>query len=183
MRSSADIAAFIESEPEMMRLLAVVRTALPDAWIGAGFVRNAVWDALSRRRGVPLDDVDVVLIDPADPRPARDAAAQADLERLCPGVPWQVKNQARMHGRNGDAPYHDISDAIARWPETATAIAARAGADRRVELTAPHGVDDLLGLIVRPTPAFALKLDVYRDRVRRKNWLARWPELTILGMD
>jgi hypothetical protein len=45
---------------------------------------------------------------------------------------------------------------------------------------APHGVLDLLNLIVRPTPAFERKMDVYRERVRSKDWPARWPSLTVL---
>ena len=42
------------------------------------------------------------------------------------------------------------------------------------------GVADLLGLVVRPTPAFRHKMDVYRERVLSKDWPARWPGLTIL---
>jgi hypothetical protein len=37
-----------------------------------------------------------------------------------------------------------------------------------------------LNLIVRPTPAFERKMDVYRERVRSKDWPARWPSLTVL---
>ena len=46
-----DIAAFIAAQPAMMDLLRAVEALnLPDGWIGAGFVRNPVWDAL---RGFP----------------------------------------------------------------------------------------------------------------------------------
>jgi hypothetical protein len=45
---------------------------------------------------------------------------------------------------------------------------------------APHGIDDLLALIVRPTPVFGHKMDIYRGRVTGKDWLARWPNLTVL---
>jgi hypothetical protein len=34
--------------------------------------------------------------------------------------------------------------------------------------------------IVRPTPAFRHKMDIYRRRVTDKNWPARWPKLTVL---
>jgi uncharacterized protein len=38
----------------------------------------------------------------------------------------------------------------------------------RVELLAPYGVHDLLNLILRPTPPFLWKLEIFRQRVREK---------------
>jgi hypothetical protein len=179
LRDSADIAAFIARRPDMMRLLgAVADLQLPDAWIGAGFVRNAVWDALTGRTPAALNDVDVIYFDRTHVDAERDRSIEAELVRAVGNVPWAVKNQARMHDRNGDAPYRDCVDAIAHWPETATAIAARLSGGE-VGIAAPYGVADLLGLIVRPTPAFARKLSIYRARLRQKDWQARWPELTV----
>ncbi|HEY0525613.1 MAG TPA: nucleotidyltransferase family protein [Stellaceae bacterium] len=173
----------------MMRLLAAVeRLRLPDAWIGAGFVRNAVWDALHGRRidCTSLGDVDVVFFDPADARPEREAVIEAELWAACPDAPpWSARNQARMHRQNGDPPYRDTEDALRHWPETATAVAVRsARGGSGVELIAPHGVADLLNLVVRPTPAFmTAKIEIYRCRVHSKNWLARSPRLVTLGLD
>jgi len=187
MRDAGDIARFIEARPEMMRLLAAVAAlGLPTAWIGAGFIRNAVWDALhgSEAAGRPTD-VDVVYFDPADIAPERDLAAEARLRRTVPAVDWSVKNQARMHLRNGDPPYRDVADALRHWPETATAIAARLN-HGKVELLAPYGVGDLLGLVARPTPPFAArvaKMETYRERVRDKGWRQRWPRLTLLDAE
>jgi hypothetical protein len=84
-----------------------------------------------------------------------------------------------MHERNGDAPYHNTTDAIRRWPETATAIAARIVGDD-VEVIAPYGVDDLVGMIVRPSSAFAHKLPIYRGRLASKDWARRWPRLRFI---
>lgn len=180
MQTAGDIARFVEQRPGMMRLLdAVESLSLPDCWIGAGFVRNAIWDAM---HDVPPDahsDVDVVYFDPADPRPARDVAIEATLHAGHPDARWDVKNQARMHGRNGDAPYLNTEDAIARWPETATAVAVRTTRGR-VELIAPHGIDDLIGLIVRPTPAFLTKADIVARRIHDNGWQARWPRLRVV---
>ncbi|MCC2653069.1 MAG: hypothetical protein K0Q60_3235, partial [Microvirga sp.] len=67
----------------------------------------------------------------------------------------------------------------AHWAETPTAIAART-IEGRVEVMAPYGVDDLLNLIVRPTPVFGHKMDAYRERIMAKDWPARWPKLTML---
>ena len=48
----------------------------------------------------------------------------------------------------------------------------------RCEVAAPLGVDDLFGLILRPTPFFAgLKRAVYDERLQSKKWLEHWPLL------
>jgi uncharacterized protein len=48
----------------------------------------------------------------------------------------------------------------------------------QVDILAPLGIDDLVSLTVRPTPAFATRRDAYHERVRQKDWRSRWPELT-----
>jgi hypothetical protein len=101
------------------------------------------------------------------------------LRQLAPEVHWSVKNQARMHLRNGDAPYRDTFDAIAHCLETATAIAART-VKGQVEVIAPFGVGDLLSLVVRPTPAFAHKMTIYHERLSDKNGPDFWPRLTMI---
>lgn len=182
LRSVTDIVRLLEAHADLHALLLhVERLDLPDGWIGAGFIRNAVWDFLHGHviDASRLKDVDVVFLDLADANEERDAALESKLQVLAPGISWQVRNQARMHERNGDAPYQNTFDAIAHWPETATAIAART-VRGRVEIIAPHGIDDLVNLIVRPTPAFAHKMDIYCARIQAKDWAARWPRLTLL---
>jgi hypothetical protein len=179
LRDLDDIARLLEAHAGLHALLLHVESlVLPDAWIGAGFIRNAIWDVLHGRdvSVSTLNDVDVVYLDPADTCQERDVAIESRLRALAPDVNWQVRNQARMHLRNGDAPYRNTYDAIACWPETATAIAARM-VSGKVEVMAPHGIDDLVNLIVRPTPAFARKMNIYRERLSSKNWRTRWPML------
>jgi hypothetical protein len=181
--TGSDITAFIRKQPAMMEILGAVEAlTLPDCWVGAGFVRNPVWDAL---HGLPWSasytDIDVVYFDAADLDPELDRQIETRLAGLFPTVPWSVKNQARMHLQNGDTPYADTADALCHWPEVCTAIAARS-AGSRIELLAPFGVDDLVSLVVQPTPAFANKVEVYRERVARKRWLERWPKVHIRGL-
>ncbi len=174
------VAAILAASPGHQDALRVAALAGPTGgWIGAGFVRNAVWDALS---GVApsvsgLADLDVVHHDAARDD---DAAFEAALRAARP-LPWSVTNQARMHAANGHPPYRDLADALAHWPETATAIAARL-AGGRIEILAPHGVDDLLGLVVRPTPAHARDPAAVAARLAAKRWRARWPALRIIGL-
>jgi hypothetical protein len=151
---------------------------IPDCWIGAGLIRNAVWDHLHgvEPEAIAGSDVDVVYCDPGRTNINHDLGIEARLIAANPAVAWSVHNQARMHERNGDEPYRNAEDAISRWPETATAIAARLLGDR-MDVIAPHGVDDLLGLIVRPTPAFRHRLEQFRSRIAAKDWARRWPLL------
>jgi len=182
MQDLGDIARLIRGQADMMGLLgAVARLALPDAFVGAGFVRDAVWDVLHGREPscARLRDVDVAYFDAASCAAERDRELERRLRELMPSVAWDVKNQQRMAERNGDAPYRDCTHAIAHWPETATAIGARL-ADGVLELSAPHGVADLLAMVVRPTPRFYGKLPIYRARQRTKDWATRWPQLTFV---
>ncbi len=182
LRNIADIEKLLEAHAGLHALLLHVESlGLPDCWIGAGFIRNSVWDVLHGREIdiSCLNDIDVIFFDPGNTRKEREREVEDRLCGIAPGLGWSAKNQTRMHLRNGDAPYCDTFDAVAHWAETATAIAARAIKDR-VEVMAPHGIGDLLGLVVRPTPAFRHKMDVYRERVLSKAWPSRWPGLTML---
>ncbi|MDH3913632.1 MAG: nucleotidyltransferase family protein [Rhodospirillales bacterium] len=181
-RTAAGVHDLVAGEPWRRQALeAVAALGLPDCWIGAGFVRAPVWDALhGYKNPTPLDDIDVVYHDPARPDPAAEAAAEARLRALAPGLPWSVRNQARMHLKNGDAPYQSTADALRHWLETPTAVAVRLGHDRAPELLAPLGLDDLLGLVLRPTPyARAHRMAAFRERVERKGWLKTWPKVRL----
>ena len=180
MRSTTDIADFIAHNPRMMRCLAVLAAHGPaGAWIGAGFVRNAVWDHLSGKdtEATPLADLDVVFHDPVIATAEQDAAFEAELCTAAPDLPWSVRNQARMHERNGHHPYRDVADALTHWPETATAIAARLGPNG-VEILAPFGVADLIAMILRPTAAFRSRPEIVLARLEAKAWRKRWPMRT-----
>ena len=166
----------------MSLLRPVAALGIPDCWVGAGVIRNAIWDHL---HGIPVEplgksNIDGVYCDYTDASLERDLAIETLLFDEFPDFPWSVHNQARMHERNGDAPYRNTADAIGYWPETATAIAARTHLGDHVEVLAPHGVGDLLDMIVRPSPAFARKLPIYRSRSAAKDWARRWPRLQII---
>lgn len=173
----------------MAGLQAVRELGLPDAWIGAGFVRNAVWDAMTSRPSDPAKhDVDVLFFDPSwttlpsDEAQRRERALEARLAEMRPELArqWSVTNQARMAAYNGDAPYRNTEHAISHWPETATAIAVRLNEGGELELIAPHGLDDLFAMVVRRSPAFARKDALWKARVAAKAWRQRWPEVTIV---
>jgi uncharacterized protein len=174
-------AALQRTHGRMAMLHALARLDLPDAWIAAGAVRNAVWDTLhAYPDATPLADVDVIWFDASHASEAQDRGLEKRLGELLPGLRWSVKNQARMHLRNGDAPYLNCLDAMRRWPETATCVAARLARDGTIELCSAHGFDDLLGCILRPTPHLATdRMVVFHERIAGKRWRQIWPRLAV----
>lgn len=182
MRGAGAVTDILRIDPERWALLGLVADlGLPDAWIAAGFVRNAVWDALHGRPPQRITgDIDVIWFDPACTSAERDREIEARLLASAPHADWSVKNQARMHVRNGDAPYSSATDAMRYWPETATAVAARRSADGTCLIAAPFGLDDLLGGRIRPTPHFSgTRRATFQARVDGKQWLERWSRLTL----
>lgn len=169
------IEAILRAAPDRLAMLRAVGSCVPDGWLAAGAIRNPVWDHLHGGR-TALNDSDVIRFRP-DANACDDARLETALCARLPGVAWSVRNQARMHERNGHPPYRDCADAMRHWPETATAIAARLGGET-IELLAPLGVDDLLALTIRRAPA--ADPAVYAARLRSKNWQHRWARLTIM---
>jgi hypothetical protein len=161
----------------MACLAAVAALDLPDGWIGAGFLRNLAWDRLHGFTApTPLADVDVIYFEPASGM-EREAEIEAALASRLERVPWSVRNQARMHVRNSDAPYRNTEDALRHWLEIPTAVAARITAGGELEILAPFGLVDVFGLTVRPTPHARSRqgrLKEYRLRMAKKAWPATW---------
>ncbi len=182
LKTELDIVRLIESDAWMMEKLRHVATLhLPDWWIGAGFVRSKVWDTLHYfTERTPLTDVDVIYFDPSDIHEQTEKEIYAKLLALDCSVKWSTKNQARMHLKKGEEPYTSSTDALSQWTETPTCIGASLDTEGQVHLTIPHGVEDLLSCIVRPTPYVLAKPEIYRERMRTKNWPARWPQVRII---
>lgn len=170
----------LRQAPLRLRALAIVRSlALPDWAIGAGFIRAAVWDTLSGFTAASaVDDIDVLYFDAADRSTEREAEIERRLRDIEPALPWSVRNQARMHVRNGDAPYTSTADALRYWLETPTCVAVRLDAGDRFEIMAPYGLDDLFAMAIRPTPRGRVRRQEYVARLTEKRWLERWPRAT-----
>ncbi|HKX42091.1 MAG TPA: nucleotidyltransferase family protein [Burkholderiaceae bacterium] len=180
------IAIVRQSRWFMQALEAVRELQLPSWCIGAGAVRNLVWDAL-HDKPLPshLADVDVAYFDAADLSAQRDHELQARLARRCPGVPWEVTNQAGVHlwfercFGHAVAPLASLEAAIASWPEYATAVGVTLAHDDSVRVLAPLGLEDLFGIVVRRNPA-RVSVRTYRERVAQKRYAERWPQVRIV---
>ena len=176
----------LQNSEKHLRTLEIVRDLnLPNCWIGAGFIRNLIWDQ-QHRTNTPLSefDIDVVYFDSAASTD-QDMIIQKQLEQTVPSLTlltplkWSVTNQAWIHSYNNELPYTSTQDAIQRWPETATCLAARLNSSDEIELFSAFGFEDAYQLILRPNTRFN-KEPAFNERIKNKPWLARWPQLQIL---
>jgi hypothetical protein len=186
--AASELADLLRRNEWIMNALdAVRRSGLPDAWIGAGAVRNVVWG--ERSGGFdPADvrDIDVAYFDRGDLSQERDRAAQQVLTDLA-DLPWEATNQAAVHTwyheHFGGPPvqaFASVHDAVATWPETATCVAVRiVGTSSGIEVCAPHGLDDLLGGVWRVNPV-RVTPEVSAARLARQRVRTRWPRVTVV---
>lgn len=160
----------------MGALNVVAQLGLNDWLLAAGFVRNLVWDQLhGYPLPTPLTDLDVIHFDPVDVREERDRELESMLSERWP-APWSVKNQARMHHRNGDAPYQSTADAMSYWVEVETAVGVRLDLTGELVISAPLGLSSLMAGELTLNPKRP-KPDDFYQRLTRKGWLERWPAL------
>lgn len=168
-----------------MRALAAARElGLPCWCIGAGAVRNLAWDHLhGYATPSQLSDVDLAYFDAGEP-PGAEHQHQRRIQALCPELPWEVTNQAHVHLWFQDCfghavePLRSLHEAVASWPEFATAVGMTLAADGALEVIAPWGLDDLLGMQIRRNPT-RVSVDTYRQRVTTKRYRERWPRVTV----
>ncbi|MBI3984736.1 MAG: nucleotidyltransferase family protein [Candidatus Levybacteria bacterium] len=184
-----DIISLIEKDKWMIDVLKIVgKLNLSDWWVGAGFVRGKVWDSLhGYRKRTPLPDIDVVYFDKKDfdKIEAKSFSTKAEeryqevLKKKMPKINWSVTNQARMHLMHNDKPYKNSEEGLSNWVETATCIGVRIKNGKLI-LATPIGIKDLVNLILRPTPKFKKDLKVFKERMKTKKTLKKWPKLKVV---
>jgi uncharacterized protein len=183
---SDELIARVSAEPYLMEALHVVAASgLPDAWIGAGVIRDVVWGQLHDGfEPAAVHDIDVGFFDPNDLTDVRDEAATERLTALL-DRPWEAINQAAVHtwyadfyGEAPAPPLTSMHEAVATGPEFATSVALRL-IDGAIAVCAPYGVDDLLDGVWRHNPV-DISLERSLARLRRHRITQRWPRITVV---
>ncbi|AZN42210.1 nucleotidyltransferase family protein [Paenibacillus albus] len=176
------IQLLLEHESLLDELRLVRSLRLPQCYVAAGYIRNYVWDRICGYSSRSLhDDIDLVYFDSNDLSPGRDHELEEYLITATGNPQWSVKNQARMHTRNGDPiPYQSTADALSRWPEMVTAVGVRLNDEDQLELCCPHGLADLFQMRVQRSPYF-LDHGYYLERIAKKGWEQNWPNLTVIS--
>lgn len=179
----AELDALLRADAAAMELLRAVAEAGPSgAYIGAGFLRNRVWDSFYKDgRAIPEADIDVIYFSAENDSAEADYAYEAKLTAYLPGYDWQVRNQARMHHFHGYEPFTSLEDGLRHWAETATTVSVRLQKGE-LDFIAPFGFDDLMQQILRITPTMkARDPEGFQARLDKKGWRRRWPNLKIIS--
>lgn len=171
----------LRADPMRMACLRAARElALPDWALGAGFVRNLIWDHLHQKTvPTPLNDIDLIYLDQGDPDWLAEAAHEAWLAARLPGQCWEVRNQARMHHRQQVPPFASSLEALSHWVEIPTCIGVRLLANDEFEWLAPHGFGHNWSLRVSANPRCRQDSQVFVQRVQDKGWQSIWPDLEV----
>jgi len=164
------------------------RLALPDAWIVAGCLVQTVWNVRTGRAvDYGIADYDVFYFDPDLSWQAEDAVIRRLQQTFAAsGVTVEARNQARVHlwyPQKHGLPYPALrcsTDGIDRFLTRNTQVGIRRTREA-YDVYAPHGFDDIEGLIVRPNPGANFSAANYAAKARR--WKSLWPEITVVAAD
>jgi uncharacterized protein len=184
LKTEEDIVRLIKDDEWMMAIIKTASTlGLKDWCICAGFVRSKIWDTIHGfKERTELEDIDVIFHDERFVDESMEKELEATLTQARKGIPWSVKNQARMHLVNKIPPYESSYDAISKFPETSTALGVTIDPNGKLRLIAPCGIHDATALIVKPTPYFKSSkqlMNIYKYRLETKNWKSIWPGLKV----
>jgi uncharacterized protein len=160
---------------------------LPNWYLGAGAICQTVWNEL---HGFTLEqgikDCDLVYFDSDTSAKAQDRFIQKS-KQIFAELPQEVEltNEARVHlwykqevGKE-IRPYVSTEDAINTWPTTASSVGVRYE-NGKFLVYAPYGLNDMLGMIVRPNKTL-ITYKVYEAKATR--WKSNWPKLKVVAWD
>ena len=183
MMTDQEILERLGQDQAIREILEIIRSLeLKDSWLAAGSVRNFIWNILSGKTGFDAEtDVDVIFFD-STVSYEKTLQLEMELRKAFPAYSWELKNQVYMHIHSPNTqPYTSSKDAMSKYPECCTAIGLRLLEDNQLELFAPYGLADIRAFQVRPTPHFladAERKKLYMQRIRKKNWQTKWPQLS-----
>lgn len=183
MMTDQEILERLSQDQDIRAILEMIRSLeLKDSWLAAGSIRNFIWNILSGKPGFDAEtDVDVIFFDPTVSY-EKTLQLEMELRKAFPAYSWELKNQVYMHIHSPNSqPYTSSKDAMSKYPECCTAIGLRLLENDKLELFAPYGLADIRAFQVRPTPHFladAERKKLYMERICKKNWQAKWPQLS-----
>ena len=166
-------------------LFAVKNLNLSQWCIGAGVIRNIVFDHIQGISDTKIRDVDVAYFDQSDLSERRDKEYESILTQSMPEIPWEVTNQAGVHlwfhkvfGYKVD-PIISIEDAVSTWPETCTCVAVTLSPSDTLKVIAPYGLEDLFNMVIRRNPK-RVDVKTYNERIQKKQYRKIWSSVQII---
>jgi hypothetical protein len=163
---------------------------LDDWYLSGGCLFQTVWNRLhgfAPDRGIL--DYDLLYFDAALASDTDEMHMQRAATLACADVPVRIEacNQARVHewyeARFGvpSLPFRCCSDGIDAFLGCCCSLGIRKS-DAGLSLYAPHGLQDLFDLVLRPNPLRARQgralAIAYGEKAMR--WKTMWPKLTVI---
>jgi hypothetical protein len=184
----AKLVSLVAESGTTMQALRLARSLELDSWcIGAGAIRNLVWDHLHRFEvATQPEDIDLVFYEAADLSHGLERILESKLVAAAPALKWDVVNQAAVHrwltsrAKQEVEPFRSLAEGVASWPEVATCVGVSLTSSEKIEVVAPHGLIDLFEMVVRWNSTRVSK-EVYEERVAKKRFSERWPEVRVLA--
>lgn len=185
MSLDADLSILLANYPDLMLRLSYLRRIKPQAYLAAGIIRNLVWSAQHQQPyEIKGTEIDVVYFEQAVETSWHQEQQRLTLalEAEFPENDWDVVNQAYVHQWYTTdqglkiAAYTSLEQALACWPETATAIAVALEDDGQFRIVAPLGLQDLMQLRLRWNDTL-VSHETFLQRVQSKRFLEKWPKL------
>ena len=181
----------VSANPKIPPLLERIEALrIKDWYLAGGCLFQTVWNHLhgfAPEKGIL--DYDLLYFDDSDLSEAEERKVQEAMGEACAQWPLRIEvcNQARVHqwyaAKWGvsSRPFERCSDGIDAFLACCCSVGIRRTADG-LTLYAPHGLQDLFDLVVRPNPlrsALGARLaQAYRDKTQR--WQSIWPKLQIV---
>jgi uncharacterized protein len=158
---------------------------LADAWLVSGSVFQTVWNVLTGRApDYGIKDYDIFYFDADTFLGGRGRGysprSRSGFRHWCFG---RATQSARVHlwysKKFGIAysPLQRATEGIDRFLTWVAQVGIRP-VERGYDVYAPHGLDDISTLTIRPNRCPNFRADLYEAKAA--SWKARWPELTIL---
>jgi len=124
------LVAFVAQSSIVMRAQEAARSLNLRSWcIGAGAIRNLVWDNLHGFKTETMpEDIDLVFHDASDLSSERERLLEKALAQAEPAFRWEAVNQASVHhwlksqGALEVQPYQTLVEGIASCPEVAICV-------------------------------------------------------------
>jgi hypothetical protein len=179
--------AILGAHPWFMASLDTVSDLDLSQWcIGAGVIRNIVFDYVDGGTTTPIRDVDVAYFDESDLSEDKDREYENILKSRMPNLPWEVTNQAGVHlwfhKKFGYrvSPLSSIEEAVATWPESCTAVAVTKDHKINYKVYAPRELEDLFEMVIRRNPT-RVDVQTYNARILNKQYDQCWKSVQIIS--
>lgn len=158
---------------------ASIKADLPNWCIVGGLIRDFAWGKIFNRSVLPRD-IDLIYFNDNDLSAETDWEIESVLQRTS-GLPFRVRNQARMHTFNAEEKYSSVVDAMSKFPTTVSAIGITSNPSREPVIFSVFGYSALFDPTFQITPHFMSK-NRYADffkYLERNNLRQRWAEVPV----